>query len=91
VRVFQEAVHNAVRHGHARNISVRLAAGDGWVELEVADDGQGFDAVLPGGGTGIAGIRDRAREIGGEVTVESVSGGGARLLLAVPFPVAGSL
>jgi signal transduction histidine kinase len=91
VRVFQEAVHNAVRHGRARNISVRLAAGDGWVELEVADDGQGFDAVPSTGGTGIAGIRDRAREIGGEVTVESVSGGGARLLLAVPFPVAVSL
>jgi signal transduction histidine kinase len=86
VRVFQEAVHNAVRHGRARHISVRLAAGDGRVELEVADDGQGFDSSSPPAGAGITGIRDRAREIGGDVTVESLCGRGARLLMAVPFP-----
>jgi len=87
VRVFQEAVHNAVRHGRARHISARLAAGDGRVELEVADDGQGFDVEGEslGPGMGITGIRERAREIGGEVTVESVFGGGARVLLALPF------
>jgi len=87
VRVFQEAVHNAVRHGHARHIRARLAAGDGRVELEVADDGHGFDAqgAAMGPGTGMAGIRERAREIGGEVTVESEFGGGARVLLTVPF------
>ena len=89
VRVFQEAVHNAIRHGHARHIRARLGAGDGRVELEVADDGQGFDSKgeSPGPGTGIAGIRQRAREIGGEVTIESVFGGGARVRLALPFSV----
>jgi signal transduction histidine kinase len=64
-----------------------VAAGDGRVELEVADDGQGFDAEaeLPRPGAGIAGIRERAREIGGEVTIESVFGGGSRVRLALPL------
>jgi signal transduction histidine kinase len=88
VRVFQEAVHNAVRHGQARHISVRLSATDGRIELEVADDGLGFDPKAPPNGMGIAGIRERAREVGGEVTVESASGHGARVLLELPLPTA---
>jgi signal transduction histidine kinase len=89
VRVFQEAVHNAVRHGRARRINVRIAAGDGRVELEVADDGRGFDSASSGLGLGIAGIRDRAREVGGHVTIENISGGGARVVLALPCPASG--
>jgi signal transduction histidine kinase len=85
VRVFQEAVHNAVHHGRAGRIQARLAAGDGRIELEIADDGCGFDPSAPGPGTGLAGMRDRARELGGEVTVESTSGAGARVRLALPF------
>jgi signal transduction histidine kinase len=86
VRVFQEAVHNAVHHGRAARIDALLAAQDGRIRLEISDDGGGFDPALPRGGTGIAGMRERARELGGDVTVESAVGIGARVRLELPFP-----
>jgi signal transduction histidine kinase len=85
VRVFQEAVHNALRHGRAGHIQAQLAAADGRLELEVTDDGCGFDPTSPGRGTGLTGMRERARELGGEITVESRSGKGARVRLALPL------
>lgn len=85
MRVFQEAVHNAVRHGRAGRIDAFLAASEGTVELEVADDGHGFDPLTPHAGTGISGMRARARELGGDVTVESIAGVGARVRLQLPF------
>jgi signal transduction histidine kinase len=86
VRVFQEAVHNAIHHGRAEHIDAELAAGGGRVELEVADDGCGFDPSSPHPGTGLHGMRERARELGGEMTVESSSGHGSRIRLALPLP-----
>jgi len=85
VRVFQEAVHNAIHHGRAAHIDAHLTASGERIELEVSDDGCGFDPSRPVGGTGVAGMRDRARELGGEVTVESSPGGGARVRLALPL------
>jgi signal transduction histidine kinase len=85
VRVFQEAVHNAVHHGRAARIQALLAAGDGRIQLEVADDGCGFDPSSPRPGTGLAGMRARARELGGDVTIDSALGAGARVRLALPL------
>jgi len=85
VRVFQEAVHNAVRHGRAAHIRALLAADDRRIQLEIADDGCGFDPSSPGAGSGLAGMRARARELGGEVTIDSASGAGARVRLALPL------
>jgi signal transduction histidine kinase len=85
VRVFQEAVHNALHHGRAGQIRARLGEQDGRIELVVHDDGRGFDPSLPAApGTGITGMRARARELGGDVTVESVIGQGARVRLELP-------
>jgi signal transduction histidine kinase len=85
VRVFQEAVHNAIQHGRSRNVSAWLAAAGDRVELMVSDDGEGFDPARARRGTGIDGMRDRARELGGEVTVDSIAGGGARVRLELPL------
>ena len=48
-RIAQEAVRNAVRHGRARHLTLRLAAGNGAPALEIADDGDGFDAAALAG------------------------------------------
>ncbi len=52
--------------------------------VEVADDGRGFDTNTPGIGVGQQSMRYRARELGGELTVESTPGGGTRVRLEVP-------
>jgi len=80
-RIAQEAVRNAVRHGHASQLTLRLAAADGGPVLEVADDGEGFDAAaVAGAGTdGHFGLRlmtEAARHGGGWLALRSAPGAG---------------
>lgn len=83
-RVAQEALANAARHGEAAHIEVSLRrSGDG-VRLEVADDGRGFAFDQSERGLGIAGMRERALLVGGELTIESRPGQGTTVRLSVP-------
>jgi two-component system sensor histidine kinase UhpB len=84
-RVAQEALSNAGRHSGATQIDVRLRRReDGGVELSVTDDGRGFAFDESEGGLGIAGMRERALLIGGELTIESRPGQGTTVRLTVP-------
>ena len=84
-RVAQEALSNAARHSGADRVEVRLGRlGDGGVELTVADDGRGFAFDDSEGGLGIAGMRERALLIGGELTIESRPDHGTTVRLTVP-------
>jgi two-component system sensor histidine kinase UhpB len=84
-RVAQEALSNAARHSGASRVDVALRRReDGGVELRVADNGRGFAFDESEGGLGIAGMRERALLIGGELTIESRPGRGTTVHLAVP-------
>jgi two-component system, NarL family, sensor histidine kinase UhpB len=84
-RVAQEALNNAARHGDGKRVSVRLnRRADSGVELEVADDGRGFAFEASERGLGIAGMRERALLVGGELTIESRPGHGTTVRLIVP-------
>jgi len=84
-RVAQEALSNATRHSGAERVGVALRRrGDGGVELEVADGGRGFAFDDAEHGLGIAGMRERALLVGGELTIESRPGRGTTVRLAVP-------
>ena len=84
-RVAQEALSNAARHSDAGRVEARLLRlDDGGVELTVADDGRGFAFDESEGGLGIAGMRERALLIGGELTIESRPGRGTTVRLTVP-------
>jgi len=84
-RVAQEALANATRHSEASSVEVRLRRReDGGVELLVSDDGRGFAFDEAEGGLGIAGMRERALLVGGELTIESRPGRGTTVRLAVP-------
>ena len=80
-----EALHNAVRHAHAREIRLALEPRDGLWHLSVQDDGTGFDAgpERDGGqrGHGLRSMRRRAHEIGARLTVSSSPGGGTTIAL----------
>lgn len=82
-RITREAISNAVRHGDAGTISVCLVA-DGELRLTVSDDGRGFDPeIVDGSGHGLVSMRERARELGGELRIDS-SPDGTLVELRVP-------
>jgi len=93
LRIFQEAVTNALKHARAKTIAVRTgtahdAAGRPCVFVEIADDGRGHAAaasarnLADGSGRGLRNMRRRAQEIGGECTISSSAAGTTvRLLL----------
>jgi signal transduction histidine kinase len=87
-RVAQEALHNALRHSGAKEVSVSLSRTPRRVILEVADDGVGFDPGLPAGGLGLTSMRERAKGAGGVLTIRSGAGSGTRVRLVVPLCIA---
>jgi len=84
-RIAQEALNNALKHAEAESVVVRIAADNGRVVLEVRDDGRGFDpeAVDGVGGMGLASMDERARALGGALTIASTPGGGTTVRVAV--------
>jgi signal transduction histidine kinase len=91
LRIGQEAVSNARRHGAASRVRVSLAVSRGGVELLVVDDGRGF-LCEPGflwssRGEGLPGMRERAELLGGMLRVESKLGAGTRIAVTLPLPV----
>jgi two-component system sensor histidine kinase UhpB len=84
-RVAQEALSNAARHSGPEHVAAHLARrSDGGVELRVKDDGRGFAFDEAEHGLGIAGMRERALLVGGELTIESRPGHGTTVRLTVP-------
>jgi signal transduction histidine kinase len=70
-RIVQEAVHNAIRHGRARNIRIHLAKAASLVSLTIRDDGAGLpDALALGQGMGLRNMKYRASMLGGSFTLE---------------------
>jgi len=84
-RIVQEAVNNAVRHGRPSSLHVAMEiAGDG-LTVTITDDGGGFNPeqsemeFLANGRLGLAGMRERARELGAEMDIASATGRGCRV------------
>ncbi|WP_066585462.1 sensor histidine kinase [Cellulomonas timonensis] len=84
VRVVEEALTNALRHGGAGTLQVRVDLEGMALAVEVVDDGAGFDAVDAGPASGTARLRDRLALVGGELTLTSTRGRGATLRARVP-------
>jgi signal transduction histidine kinase len=80
LRILHEASTNAIRHGGAERIRVRMRSGPHGPSLRVADDGVGFDvqaAVAGGGGLGLTSMRERAEMLGARLSISSSPGAGA--------------
>lgn len=84
-RVIQEALNNAARHSGAKDVSVRLSYEDRQLEVEVQDNGRGFDVNVSRQGIGLVGMRERADLVNGRVEFTSGLGAGTRVRLTVPF------
>ncbi len=84
-RVVQEALTNCARHSRAKNIRVTVHGEADKVSVSIQDDGVGMAAAeSPGLGMGLIGIEERARELGGSVTIRSQPGKGTSLRAEIP-------
>ncbi|MFJ8631909.1 sensor histidine kinase [Streptomyces sp. NPDC093568] len=90
-RIVQESLTNAAKHGGAGRVSVRLHFGDEELALSVEDDGRGAAAgpVLAGDGSGIAGMTERARTLGGELAAGARPEGGFAVRARLPYGATG--
>jgi len=85
-RVVQESLSNVQKHSDAQLVRVRVRSLRSYVTLEVADDGQGFDPESNRGSKrlGLAGIGERVRLLGGDVSIEGRPGKGVRVKATLP-------
>ncbi len=87
LRILHEASINAIRHGTAQRILVRLRGGPNGQSLRITDDGSGFDvqaAVGAGRGLGLTSMRERAEMLGGSLSITSTPGAGAVVEVGLP-------
>jgi len=80
--VIAESVTNAIKHADANEITVTGALANGWLNIEIADDGKGGASVEAG--SGIRGLIDRARGVGGDLILESPAGHATRVRVKIP-------
>ena len=83
--IAQEALNNALKHAAATSVTVHVRGEGDRVELEVVDNGTGFDlnTERDKGGMGLVSMRERAEKLGGSLTVLSTPGEGTRVKVGV--------
>jgi signal transduction histidine kinase len=84
-RIVQESLRNVVKHSGSARALVHFAAFDGMLQLQVADQGRGFDVGETGrAGLGLVSMRERVTFVGGDIVVRSTPGHGTRIGVRVP-------
>jgi signal transduction histidine kinase len=87
-RIVQEALTNVARHARVDQVGVRLWIDNQILQLQIEDQGLGFDpatALARGISHGLAGMRERAMLLGGQLTLDSAPGAGACLIAELPL------
>jgi signal transduction histidine kinase len=86
-RIVQEALNNANRHAHAKNVVVELKQSGNSISVRIEDDGSGFDPKRTRG-MGLLGMEERVKRLGGTIAIESRPG--TRTIIRAELPVEAS-
>jgi PAS domain S-box-containing protein len=86
-RIAQEALNNSLKHAEATKVSISLTTQDGQVQLEIVDNGKGFDpeATQDHGGLGMVSMRERVESVHGEYSITSQAGEGTWIWISAPL------
>ena len=92
LHILSEALANVARHAQATQVIISCGAQHGHLELEVSDNGRGFDMQqeIGSGHYGLLGMRERARLTGGALAIESAAQSGTRVHLSAPSAQSGA-
>ena len=84
-RIVQEALNNSLKHAAASEVIVYLRQKEKCIEMEIKDNGVGFDSknISKSSGMGLKNIQDRAEKLGGNVTIQSNPGNGTSIKISV--------
>lgn len=91
-RIIQEALTNVARYAGVGEVKVNVAADAENLSIQVIDHGRGFlpkAALASGDSSGLAGMRERARLLGGSLTIDAAPGAGTTLTALLPIVMAG--
>jgi signal transduction histidine kinase len=83
-RLVQEALSNTVKHASAERVTVELVEADGFVSVEVSDDGSGFDPGRHSEGFGLLGMQERIDLVEGTISIDSSPVSGTTVRARVP-------
>jgi signal transduction histidine kinase len=86
LRITQEALTNTVKHAHARNFRATLSVGEDTTQLQLVDDGCGFDPQAEHEGFGLTGMKERVDQMGGQFIVRSRPGQGTEIVVVLNHP-----
>jgi PAS domain S-box-containing protein len=85
LHIGQEALTNALKYARPHNFETRLTFNTKQLRLELRDDGHGFRLKDRHDGLGLAGMRERVEQMGGELKVTSARGKGTKVVVTVPY------
>jgi PAS domain S-box-containing protein len=85
LHIGQEALTNALKYAHPRNFETRLSCNANELRLELRDDGDGFKLKDRHDGFGLAGMRERVEQMGGELKITSSRGKGTKVVVTLPY------
>ncbi len=91
-RIYQEILTNVARHAQASQIRIHMAVSARWLTLEVCDNGRGIPegAVLNSSSLGLLGMRERAAQWGGDLSVLGAEGKGTTVKVRLPLSEGGA-
>lgn len=85
-RIVQESLTNISKHSTATQVNIQLQQHDNTLQLQIADNGQGFDPQSNTTGFGLQGMRERTTALGGKFLLTSQPGRGCRITVSIPLP-----
>src|SRR2546429_594219 len=91
LHIGQEALTNSLKYAHPRNFETRLIFNTKELRLELRDDGDGFKVNARRDGFGLAGMRERVQQMGGNLTISSARGKGTKIAVTVPYNLESTL
>ncbi len=83
-RIIQESLQNIYKHADAKLVKINFELKNGFVLLEITDDGSGFDINRVKKGIGLKNIASRVKDLGGDLDINSMRGNGTTILVLIP-------